>query len=57
MPAAARAAGVRQGVKIGATGDLRVVVERVREGRTTFANTLKYVFTTPSANFATMTTR
>ena len=31
--------------------DLGVLVEGVREGRTTFANTLKYVFMATSANF------
>jgi P-type Mg2+ transporter len=34
--------------------DLGVLVEGVREGRTTFANTLKYVFTATSANFGNM---
>ena len=34
--------------------DLNVVVEGVREGRTTFANTLKYVFMATSANFGNM---
>jgi Mg2+-importing ATPase len=34
--------------------DLRVLVDGVREGRTTFANTLKYVFITTSANFGNM---
>lgn len=34
--------------------DLSVLVEGVREGRTTFANTLKYVFMTTSANFGNM---
>jgi Mg2+-importing ATPase len=34
--------------------DLGVVVEGVREGRTTFANTLKYVFMATSANFGNM---
>jgi Mg2+-importing ATPase len=31
--------------------DLRVLLDGVREGRRTFANTMKYVFTTISANF------
>ena len=34
--------------------DLSVLVEGVREGRTTFANTLKYVFMATSANFGNM---
>jgi Mg2+-importing ATPase len=34
--------------------DLEVLVEGVREGRTTFANTLKYVFMATSANFGNM---
>jgi len=34
--------------------DLDVLVEGVREGRTTFANTLKYVFMATSANFGNM---
>jgi len=34
--------------------DLGVLVEGVREGRATFANTLKYVFMATSANFGTM---
>jgi len=34
--------------------DLAVLVEGVREGRTTFANTLKYVFMATSANFGNM---
>ncbi len=34
--------------------DLGVLLEGVREGRTTFANTLKYVFMTTSANFGNM---
>jgi len=34
--------------------DLAVLVEGVREGRTTFANTLKYVFMSTSANFGNM---
>src|SRR5258708_21546179 len=34
--------------------DLGVLVQRVREGRTTFANTLKYVFMTTSADFGNM---
>ena len=34
--------------------DLNVLVEGVREGRRTFANTLKYVFMTTSANFGNM---
>src|SRR5512132_4342130 len=34
--------------------DLDVLVQGVREGRTTFANTLKYVFITTSANFGNM---
>jgi Mg2+-importing ATPase len=34
--------------------DLGVLVEGVREGRTTFANTLKYVFMATSANFGNM---
>lgn len=34
--------------------DLRVLVQGVREGRRTFANTLKYVFITTSANFGNM---
>src|SRR5206468_7935039 len=34
--------------------DLGVLVRGVREGRTTFANTLKYVFMATSANFGNM---
>ncbi len=34
--------------------DLEVLLHGVREGRTTFANTLKYVFITTSANFGNM---
>lgn len=34
--------------------DLNVLVEGVREGRVTFANTLKYVFMATSANFGNM---
>jgi Mg2+-importing ATPase len=34
--------------------DLAVLVEGVREGRATFANTLKYVFMATSANFGNM---
>ena len=34
--------------------DLGVLVQGVREGRVTFANTLKYVFMTTSANFGNM---
>jgi P-type Mg2+ transporter len=34
--------------------DLRVLVQGVREGRITFANTLKYVFMATSANFGNM---
>jgi Mg2+-importing ATPase len=34
--------------------NLRVLVEGVQEGRTTFANTLKYVFMATSANFGNM---
>jgi len=34
--------------------DLDVLIEGVREGRTTFANTLKYVFMATSANFGNM---
>jgi len=34
--------------------DLAVLVQGVREGRTTFANTLKYVFMATSANFGNM---
>jgi Mg2+-importing ATPase len=34
--------------------DLGVLVEGVRQGRTTFANTLKYVFMATSANFGNM---
>jgi Mg2+-importing ATPase len=34
--------------------DLNVLVQGVREGRTTFANTLKYVFMASSANFGNM---
>ncbi|HEX6532059.1 MAG TPA: magnesium-translocating P-type ATPase [Nitrospira sp.] len=34
--------------------DLTVLVDGVREGRTTFANTLKYVFMATSANFGNM---
>jgi Mg2+-importing ATPase len=34
--------------------DLRVLLHGVRQGRRTFANTMKYVFTTTSANFGNM---
>ncbi len=34
--------------------DLAVLRDGIREGRTTFANTLKYLFTTESANFGNM---
>jgi len=34
--------------------DMGVLIEGVREGRTTFANTLKYVFMATSANFGNM---
>ncbi len=34
--------------------DLAVLVEGVKEGRTTFANTLKYIFMATSANFGNM---
>jgi len=34
--------------------DLEVLVQGVQEGRTTFANTLKYVFMATSANFGNM---
>jgi Mg2+-importing ATPase len=34
--------------------DLGVLIEGVRQGRTTFANTLKYVFMATSANFGNM---
>ena len=34
--------------------DLAVLVQGVQEGRTTFANTLKYVFMSTSANFGNM---
>jgi P-type Mg2+ transporter len=34
--------------------DLEVLTEGIREGRTTFANTLKYVFMATSANFGNM---
>ena len=34
--------------------DLGVLVQGVREGRMTFANTLKYVFMATSANFGNM---
>lgn len=34
--------------------DLSVLIEGVREGRRTFANTLKYIFITTSANFGNM---
>ncbi len=34
--------------------DLNVLIEGVREGRRTFANTLKYVFAATSANFGNM---
>src|SRR5574342_948715 len=34
--------------------DLGVLVQGVREGRVTFANTLKYVFMASSANFGNM---
>jgi hypothetical protein len=35
--------------------DLEVLVRGVREGRATFANTLKYVFMATSANFGKIT--
>ncbi len=34
--------------------DLGVLIEGIKEGRKTFANTLKYIFTTTSANFGNM---
>jgi Mg2+-importing ATPase len=34
--------------------DLKVLIQGVREGRATFANTLKYVFMATSANFGNM---
>jgi len=34
--------------------DLKVLLDGVRQGRRTFANTMKYVFTTTSANFGNM---
>ncbi|MBX9670435.1 MAG: magnesium-translocating P-type ATPase [Candidatus Obscuribacterales bacterium] len=34
--------------------DLEVLVKGIREGRMTFANTLKYIFTATSANFGNM---
>lgn len=34
--------------------DLGVLLEGIKEGRKTFANTLKYIFTTTSANFGNM---
>ena len=34
--------------------NLKVLAQGVRDGRVTFANTLKYMFTTTSANFGTM---
>lgn len=34
--------------------DLNVLLEGIKEGRRTFANTLKYIFTTTSANFGNM---
>lgn len=34
--------------------DLAVIVQGVKEGRTTFANTLKYIFMATSANFGNM---
>lgn len=34
--------------------DLRVLIDGVREGRVTFANTMKYVFMATSANFGNM---
>jgi len=34
--------------------DLAVLIQGVREGRTTFANTLKYIFMSTSANFGNM---
>lgn len=34
--------------------DLKVLVDGVREGRKTFANTMKYIFITTSANFGNM---
>jgi P-type Mg2+ transporter len=33
---------------------LEVLGQGIKEGRTTFANTLKYIFTTTSANFGNM---
>ena len=34
--------------------DLSVLISGIKQGRTTFANTLKYIFTTTSANFGNM---
>jgi Mg2+-importing ATPase len=34
--------------------DLEAIVQGIREGRATFANTLKYVFMATSANFGNM---
>jgi len=34
--------------------DLRVLLQGVRQGRQTFTNTIKYIFTTTSANFGNM---
>ena len=34
--------------------DLHVLIQGIREGRTTFANTLKYIFMATSANFGNM---
>ncbi len=34
--------------------DLRVLLEGIRQGRRTFANTMKYIFMTTSANFGNM---
>jgi len=34
--------------------DLEILINGIREGRRTFANTLKYIFTTTSANFGNM---
>jgi len=34
--------------------DLRVILDGVRQGRRTFANTMKYIFMTTSANFGNM---
>jgi Mg2+-importing ATPase len=34
--------------------DLRVILDGVRQGRRTFANTMKYIFVTTSANFGNM---